>query len=42
MSPAPEHPRDPIAWQALLALGFLGLCFVRLTVPSKPFFDEVH
>ena len=42
MSPAPEHPRDPIAWQALLVLGFLGLCFVRLTVPSKPFFDEVH
>ena len=42
MSPAPEHPRDPIAWQALLALGFLGLCFVRLTIPSKPFFDEVH
>jgi len=42
MSPAPEHQRDPIAWQALLALGFLGLCFVRLTIPSKPFFDEVH
>jgi dolichyl-phosphate-mannose-protein mannosyltransferase len=42
MSPAPEHPRDPIAWHALLALGFLGLCLLRLAVPSKPFFDEVH
>ena len=42
MSPAPEHPRDPIAWHALLALIFLGLCVVRLAVPSKPFFDEVH
>ena len=42
MSQAPEHPRDPIAWQASLALGFLALCFVRLTIPSTPFFDEVH
>jgi dolichyl-phosphate-mannose--protein O-mannosyl transferase len=42
MSQAPEHPRDPIGWHGLLALGFLALCFVRLTIPSSPFFDEVH
>lgn len=42
MSQAPEHPRDPIAWHGALALGFLLLCFVRLAVPHKPFFDEVH
>jgi dolichyl-phosphate-mannose-protein mannosyltransferase len=42
MSPAPEHPRDPIAWHVLFALIFLALCFVRLAIPSKPFFDEVH
>src|SRR6188474_1696483 len=46
MSPAATTPRhrsnDPIAWTALTALVFLGLCFVRLTVPSTPFFDEIH
>jgi len=42
MSEAPEHPRDPIAWHAALATAFLVLCLVRLAVPSKPFFDEVH
>ncbi|HYD24808.1 MAG TPA: glycosyltransferase family 39 protein [Croceibacterium sp.] len=38
----PGHTRDPIGWTAALALGFLALALVRLTVPSKPFFDEVH
>jgi dolichyl-phosphate-mannose-protein mannosyltransferase len=42
MSPAPEHPRDPIAWHAFLAIGFLLLCLARLAIPTKPFFDEVH
>ena len=42
MSQAPEHPRDPLAWHALIALAFVGLVLVRLTIPSKPFFDEVH
>lgn len=46
MSPAathpPLHPKDPIGWTAALTLGFLLLCLVRLTVPGKPFFDEVH
>jgi dolichyl-phosphate-mannose--protein O-mannosyl transferase len=42
MSQAPVHPRDPLAWHVLIALAFLGLVFVRLGIPSKPFFDEVH
>ncbi len=46
MSPAaaspPYHPRDPLGWTAVIVLAFFGLCVVRLTVPSKPFFDEVH
>jgi dolichyl-phosphate-mannose--protein O-mannosyl transferase len=42
MSQAPVHPRDPLAWHALIALAFLGLVLVRLGIPSKPFFDEVH
>jgi dolichyl-phosphate-mannose--protein O-mannosyl transferase len=42
MSQAPVHPRDPLAWHVLIALAFLGLVFMRLGIPSKPFFDEVH
>lgn len=42
MSPPHEHTRDPFAWNAVLALAFAGLAAVRLTVPSQPFFDEVH
>ena len=42
MSEAPEHPRDPIGWHAALALGFVILCFVRITIPTKAYFDEVH
>ncbi len=38
----PPLPTDPIWLSALLALGFLALCMVRLTIPSQPFFDEVH
>lgn len=33
---------DPLALTTLLALGFTGLCLIRLTIPSAPYFDEVH
>lgn len=33
---------DPFALTILMALGFAGLCLIRLTVPSTPYFDEVH
>jgi dolichyl-phosphate-mannose-protein mannosyltransferase len=46
MSPSPEpvpyHPRDPVGWTAAITLAFLALCLTRLTVPSTPYFDEVH
>lgn len=42
MSAAPLHTRDPAGWCAAIALGFLALTLVRLGVPSKPYFDEVH
>ena len=34
--------RDPLYWSALIALGFLALTWLRLTTPSKMFFDEIH
>ncbi len=42
MRTLPYHRRDPIGWHAALALAFLALAGVRLTIPSAPFFDEVH
>ena len=42
MSPAPSHPRDPLAWHGVLAAVFLALVSIRLTIPSHPYFDEVH
>jgi dolichyl-phosphate-mannose--protein O-mannosyl transferase len=42
MSQAPDHPRDPLAWNIAVALGFLALAAIRLAIPSKPFFDEIH
>ena len=37
-----QPPHDPIVLTAVLALAFAGLCAVRLTIPSSPYFDEVH
>ncbi|GGD55135.1 phospholipid carrier-dependent glycosyltransferase [Erythrobacter arachoides] len=42
MSLPPEHPRDPFALNLVVAAAFFALACVRLTVPSTPFFDEVH
>lgn len=42
MRALPDHPRDPIGWNAALALAFLALAWVRLNIPSAPFFDEAH
>jgi dolichyl-phosphate-mannose--protein O-mannosyl transferase len=42
MSPAPSHPRDPLAWHGGIALLFLALVSIRLTIPSYPYFDEIH
>lgn len=44
MSLPPPHPspRDPLALTFLLSLAFAGLCVIRLTIPTAPYFDEVH
>jgi dolichyl-phosphate-mannose--protein O-mannosyl transferase len=42
MAAPSEHQKDPLGWTALIAFAFLLLVLVRLTIPSKPFFDEVH
>ena len=42
MKSARMASQDPIGWCALLALAFLALCCVRLTIPSIAYFDEVH
>ena len=38
----PPHPADPWVWCLAIATLFAGLASVRLTIPSAPFFDEVH
>ena len=42
MSEAPHQPRDPAGWCAAIALAFLILTLVRLDIPTKPYFDEIH
>ncbi|WP_095013401.1 phospholipid carrier-dependent glycosyltransferase [Tsuneonella mangrovi] len=42
MNHPPPQPRDPIAWCVAMTAAFLGLCLVRLTVPSTTYFDEIH
>lgn len=36
------NQRDPLIWCAIIALAFLALCWHRLGIPSKIYFDEVH
>ena len=42
MSAPPVHPRDPLGWHVVLAIAFLVLVGLRLTIPSILYFDEVH
>lgn len=42
MSDPPHQPRDPVGWCVVIAGGFLALLLIRLAIPSKPYFDEVH
>ena len=34
--------RDPLAWCAAIAVAFLALLWIRLHVPLRIYFDEVH
>ncbi|MXP14480.1 phospholipid carrier-dependent glycosyltransferase [Altererythrobacter confluentis] len=38
----PNQIRDPFGLTVLLAATFAALAFIRLRVPSAPYFDEVH
>ena len=37
-----ENHADPKFLTVLLSAAFFALCLVRLTIPSAPYFDEVH
>lgn len=37
-----SRDRDPNAWTLFIALCFLILAWIRLTIPSKLYFDEIH
>ncbi len=39
---SPKYDRDPAGWTWALALLFLAAGAWRLTIPSAPYFDEVH
>jgi len=41
-SDSPAVSRDPLAWCWAIALAFLAMALNRLTIPSQPYFDEVH
>ena len=36
------HDSDPWVWCLVIPLVFAGLASIRLTVPSAPYFDEIH
>ncbi|MEL7445645.1 MAG: glycosyltransferase family 39 protein [Pseudomonadota bacterium] len=42
MSEAPPQPRDPILLCATIASIFVLLAMMRIELPTKPYFDEVH
>ena len=42
MNRAPEQPRDPLIWCAVIALGFWALVLWNLAIPTSDYFDEVH
>ena len=37
-----RHQRDPLAWCLFIPLVFASVAGVRLTIPSAPYFDEIH
>lgn len=42
LAPPLAHPRDPAWWCVLIPLAFGIMVAWRLSLPSQPFFDEVH
>nr|ALG05316.1 dolichyl-phosphate-mannose--protein O-mannosyl transferase [uncultured bacterium 5H7] len=42
MTSALAPQRDPLGWTILIAMAFLALCWHRLGIPARIYFDEVH
>lgn len=42
MHPAKAIPRDPLGWCVALTAIFAAVVGIRLGVPAKPYFDEIH
>lgn len=42
MNESTTRDRDPLGWCIVIALAFMALCFHRIGIPSRPYFDEVH
>lgn len=42
MAKAREQDGDPLGWCIAIAAAFVAVGLNRLTIPAKPFFDEVH
>lgn len=42
MHSAPYKPADPLWAQTAISLAFVVLCLWRITLPSTPYFDEIH
>jgi dolichyl-phosphate-mannose--protein O-mannosyl transferase len=40
--PLPASTRDPVGWSGVIAFAFLALVLVRLGIPTRHYFDEVH
>jgi len=42
MSQPSARLRDPVGWSGLIAFAFLALLLLRLGIPTRYYFDEVH
>lgn len=42
MHSAQDDSRDPFGWCVAIAALFAGLLLIRLGIPTKPYFDEIH
>ncbi len=40
--PTSASTRDPVGWSGALAFAFLALVLVRLGIPARLYFDEIH
>jgi len=42
MSAPPAHEKDPFGWCVAIALAFAALAAIRLGIPARLYFDEIH